>query len=433
MSRRTDRLTRRGFLRGAGAAAAAAALGPAIVPSSVFGAAAPSNRITMGCIGVGGRGTGNLRTFIGRSEVQIRGVCDVDESHAVRAKRIVDQRYGNGDCGLYNDFREMLVRSDIDAVTVCTPDHWHALITITAAKAGKDIYCEKPLANTVAEGRAVCNVVTRYGRVLQTGSHERSRYPVRFACELVRNGRVGKLHTIWVNLPVSQHQRQIAPQPVVPVPPGFDFDTWLGPAPWSAYTPRRCHGSFRYILDYSGGEMTDRGAHVIDIAQLGNGTDHTTPVRISGRGWAPTDGLFDTFMKYDFECTYANGVKLIGRSAGQRGIKFEGSDGWIFVHIHGGRLEAGPASILKEKIGAGEFHIGYSPGHHQDFLNAVRSRQRTVAPAEVGHHTGSICHLVNIALLTGRELKYDPKRERILNDSGAAAMLTRACRSPWHL
>ena len=433
MPNRIHQVSRRRFLRGAAASAGAAALLPTIVPSSVFGARAPSNRIAMGCIGVGGRGTGNMRNFLGRSEVHLRAVCDVDRSHAVRAKQMVDQKYRNADCDITDDFRDLVARGDIDAVTVCTPDHWHALITIAAAKAGKDIYCEKPLVNTVAEGRAVCDAVNRYGRVVQTGSHERSTYSVRFACELVRNGRVGKVHTIWVNLPVGGNQKQIPPQPVMPVPAGFDYDMWLGPAPWSAYTRLRCHRSFRYILDYSGGEMTDRGAHVIDIAQLGNGTDHTGPVRISGSGWAPTDGLFDTFMKYHFECDYANGVKLIGRSEGTRGIKFEGTDGWVFVHIHGGRLEAEPASILKEKVGAGEFHIGYSPGHHQDFLNAIRSRKQTVASAEVGNRTAAICHLVNIALLTGRQLKWDPDNERIIGDSGAAAMLTRPCRSPWYL
>lgn len=433
MSNQARELSRRRFLKGAAASAGAASLLGTVVPSSVFGARAPSNRIAMGCIGVGGRGTWNLRNFLGRAEVQLLAVCDVDRSHGARAKRIVDQRYGGAGCGLYRDFRDLLARDDVDAVTICTPDHWHALPTIAAAKAGKDIYCEKPLVNTVAEGRMVCDAVNRYGRVLQVGSHERSTYSIRFACELVRNGRVGKLHTIWVNLPVGGHQRQIPPQPVMPVPEGFDYDTWLGPAPWAAYTPRRCHGSFRYILDYSGGEMTDRGAHVIDIAQLGNGTDHTGPVRISGSGWAPPDGLFNTFMEYHFECTYANGVKLIGRNVEPRGIKFEGSDGWVFVHIHGGRLESDPASILKERIGPGEFHIGYSPGHHQDFLNAIRSRKQTIASPEVGNRTAAICHLVNIALLTGRELKWDPRNERIIGDAGAAAMLTRPGRHPWIL
>jgi len=433
MSQHATGVSRRRFLKGAAASASAAIVLPTIVPASVFGAAAPSNRITMGFVGTGGRGTWNLRNFIGRPEVQVRAICDIDRRRGLRAKHLVDGVYANADCGFYNDFRRLVARDDIDAVTVCTPDHWHALVTIAAAKAGKDIYCEKPLVNTVAEGRVVCDTVSRYGRVLQTGSHERSTYSIRYACELVRNGRVGKLHTIWVNLPVGGNQRQLEPQPVTPVPEGFDYDTWLGPAPWAYYTPRRCHGSFRFIMDYSGGEMTDRGAHVIDIAQLGNATDHTGPVKIKATGWAPPDGLFNTFMRYHFECLYAGGVKLIGRSEGQRGIKFEGTDGWVFVHIHGGRIESAPASILKEKLGPNDERIGYSVGHWQDFLDAVRTRKTTIAPPEVGHRTATICHLVNIALQTGHELTWDPKTEKIINDPTAAAMLTRPCREPWRL
>ena len=433
MAQDITRIGRRRFLKGAAVSASGAFVLPTIVPASVFGARSPSNRITMGFVGTGGRGTWNLRNFIGRPEVQVRAVCDIDRPHGQRAKRIVDGVYKNTDCGFYGDFRQLVARDDIDAVTVCTPDHWHALVTIAAAKAGKDIYCEKPLVNTVAEGRAVCDAVSRYARMLQTGSHERSTRSIRHACELVRNGRVGKLHTIGVNLPVGGSQKQLAPQPVMPVPEGFDYDTWLGPAPWAHYTKRRCHGSFRFIMDYSGGEMTDRGAHVIDIAQLGNGTDHTGPVKIKGTGWAPPDGLFNTFMRYHFECLYANGVRLIGRSEGPRGIKFEGSDGWIFVHIHGGRTESDPAWILKEKIGPGEEHIGYSVGHWQDFLDAVRTRKTTIAAPEIGHRTATICHLVNIALQTGHELTWDPKTEKIIDDRTAAAMLSRSCREPWSL
>jgi predicted dehydrogenase len=426
-------VSRREFLRTAGAAAAGAAVAlPAIVPSSVFGAEAPSNLIVMGCIGVGGRGTGNMRAFLGSPGVRVVAVCDVDKRRRDRAAGVVNAKYKNSDCFSCNDFRELVARKDIDAVTVCTPDHWHALISIAAAKAGKDIYCEKPLANSVAEGRAVCDAVTRYGRVLQTGSQERSGHNARFTSELVRNGRIGKLHTVRVNLPVG-HQRQIPPQPPVPVPPGFDYDMWLGPAPWAAYTPARCHVKFRYILDYSGGEMTDRGAHVIDLVQLGLGTDDTGPVEISGRGSQPPDGLFNTFVKYDFQCRYANGVQMIGQSAGQRGIKFEGSDGWIFIHVHGGRLKAEPQSLLREKIGPNEINVGRSPGHHRNFLDAVRERVQPVASAEIGHRTASICHLVNIAMLLERKLKWDPEKEQVIGDNPANRMVAPSMREPWRL
>ncbi len=442
-------MNRRSFLKTAARAAAGGLAFPCLVGSSVLGSAgtvAPSNRIVMGCIGVGGQGTYNLKAFLGaveqvwyvanapklsKSSVQVVAVCDVDTKHRTRAGDIVNKRYNNRDCATYNDFRELLARDDIDAVTVCTPDHWHGVISIAAAKAGKDIYCEKPLTNTIAEGRAVCEAVKRYGRILQTGSHERSNDSVRFAAELVRNGYIGKLQTIRVNMPVEHGI--LPPQPVMPVPKGFDYDMWLGHTPWVAYTRKRCHGSFRYILDYSGGEMTDRGAHILDLAQLSNDADSSGPVELSGRGRRPENSLFDTFYKFQFECQYANGVRLLGVSKTPRGIKFEGADGWIFVHIHGGRLEAEPKSLLREQIGPNEITLGRTASHHENFLNSVRSRTQPFAPAEVGQRTGTICHLINIAMLTGKKLAWDPRREQITNDDEANRMLARPMRSPWHL
>ncbi len=443
--------------KSAGAAAGSIAF-PYIVPSSSLGkdgVVAPSNRIVMGCIGLGGQGTYNMKMFMSNPAVQIIAVCDVETQDSdyyggntagrEPARKIVESYYGEQKqdgvykgCNSYNDFRELLARDDIDAVTVCTPDHWHALISAAAAKGGKDIYCEKPLANTIAEGRAVCKAVHRYGRVLQTGSHERSNDKARYACELVLNKRIGKLHTIRVNMPNSDPHHDVIrrsdfPQPVMLVPEGFDYDTWLGHTPWAPYTKMRCHFWWRFILNYGGGEMTDRGAHIIDLAQLGNGTDDSGPVEIFGQGRAPRDGLFDTFLEYQFECRYANGVRLIGESKEPRGLKFEGTDGWVFIHIHGGDLEAEPASVLKEFIGPDEIHLGRSPGHHQDFLNAVKTRRQPMAPAEVGHRTATICHLVNIAMLTGRRLKWDPQGEQIINDAEANRLLSRPMRSPWHL
>lgn len=453
-----EKISRRRFLAKATGIAAGAIGFPYIVTSSVLGKAgniAPSNRIVMGCIGVGGQGTYNMKTFMSSPDVQVAAVCDVetqssdyngdDAAGREPARKIVEDYYGGQKstgtykgCAAYNDFRELLARDDIDAVTVCTPDHWHGLISVAAAKAGKDIYCEKPLANTIAEGRAVCEAVRRYGRVLQTGSHERSNDKARYACELVLNGRIGKLHTIRVNMPNSDPHHDVVrrsslPQPVMPVPEGFDYDMWLGHTPEAPYTKMRCHFWWRFILNYGGGEMTDRGAHIIDLAQLGNGTDDTGPVEIFGLGRAPNDGLFDTFLEYQFECRYANGVRLIGESKEPRGLKFEGTDGWIFIHIHGGHLEAQPPSLLQESIGPGEIHLGRSPGHHRDFLNAVGTRRQPMAPAEVGHRTATICHLVNIAMLTGRGLKWDPQQEQIISDVEADRLLSRPMRSPWHL
>ena len=258
------------------------------------------------------------------------------------------------------------------------------------------------------------------------------RDSIRYACELVRNGRIGKLKTIQINLPIDNHG-PIDPQPPMEIPEGLNYDFWLGHTPWVPYTLKRCHFWWRYIRDYGSGEMSDRGAHILDLAQLGNGTDHTGPIEISARGEAPKDGLFNTFMKYEFECKYANGVRLLGKSEGIRGIKFEGSDGWIFIHIHGGNLEADPPSLLQEKIGIHEIHLGRSPGHHRDFLNCVKSRRQPMAHVEVGHRTATLCQLLNIAMITGQRLKWNPEEERILDDPEAERLLLPVMRSPWTL
>ena len=444
--------TRREFLKKAGAIGL-----PLLVPAPVLGRAGrkpPSDRIVMGCIGLGGQGTYNMKAFLSQNDVEVVALCDVNRGSddydmlyqfngnsaglapAVQRWRDFNadrRRSGrSGDPATYHDFRELLQHPDLDAVTVCTPDHWHGLVSIAAAEAGLDVYCEKPLTNTVAEGRALCEAVQRKGRVLQTGSHERSNHSVRFAVELIRNNRIGKLHTIRVNMPVDSHG-PIEPQAVMSVPDGFDYDMWLGPTPWVPYTKKRTHFWWRFILAYGGGEMTDRGAHIIDLAQLALDADSSGPVEIAASGWAPRDGLFDTFMKFDFTCTYGNGVRMIGSSDTPRGIRLEGSRGWIFIHIHGGRLEADPPSLLREVIGPEEYHLGRTPGHHRNFLDAVRSRGIPFAPAEVGHRTATICHLLNIAMQTGRTLHWDPHRETITNDPEAQRMLKRPMRPPWHL
>jgi len=450
-------MNRRQFLKGAALTGAALSF-PAIIPSSALGHdghTAPSERIVMGCIGLGGQGTYNMQAFMHQPDVQIVALCDVisgsddydllyqlqgsQSAGLSPAKKRLDDYYaeqtGAADykgCATYHDFRELLARPDIDAVTVCTPDHWHGLVSIAAAQAGKDIYCEKPLTNTIAEGRAVCDAVNRYKRILQTGSHERSNHCVRFAGELIRNGRIGKLHTIRVNMPLD-NDVEIPPQPVMPVPASLDYDFWLGPTPAVPFTKKRTHFWWRYQLEYGGGEMTDRGAHIIDLAQLALDMDNSGPVEISASGRAPRNGLFNTFVDYTFECTYTNGVKLYGNTNTPRGIKFEGDKGSIFIYIHGGRLEANPASLLTDKILPGEITIGKSPGHHRDFLEAVKIRRQPMATAEIGHRTGTICHLLNIAMQTGLKLQWDPVTEHITNSLEADKMVKRPMRAPWHL
>jgi len=303
---RGKNINRRQFLKKVSSAAVGATGFAYIIQGSALGKdghVAASNRIVMGCIGMGGRGTRNMQGFISSGEVQVVAVCDVDAGRLKRAQELLASKYNNKDCAAYRDYREMLARDDIDAVSIATPDHWHALPAVTAAKAGKDIYCEKPLAHIIAEGRAMVDAVRRYNRVLQTGSQERSGR-ARYACELVRNGRIGKLHTIRTYLPTAN--RQCDPQPLMPVPEGFDYDTWLGPAPWAPYTEKRCHSNFRWNLDYSDGELTDRGAHVNDIALWGAGPFLKGPIEIEGQGRFPTEGLWNTATAYRIRYRFAN-------------------------------------------------------------------------------------------------------------------------------
>lgn len=396
-----------------------------MIKASVLGTNAPGNRITMGFIGVGGMGIHNLNNFMSKPQVQVVAICDVDAFHREEARQIAN--IDSKSC--YNDFREMLIRDDIDAVVICTPDHWHAPISIAAAKAGKDIYCEKPLTLTISEGRVLSETIKRYGRVLQTGSQQRSDSRFRFACELVRNGRIGKLLTIKVEIPPNNRESSPTWQED-PIPNGFDYEMWLGPAPWEPYTERRCHYNFRFILDYSGGQITNWGAHDLDIAQWGNGTDRTGPVEIAGHGEFLRDGLYNTATQVDITYSYANGVKL-RCITGSNNVRFEGTDGWVFVTR--GKIDTHPESLLESKIGPEEIHLYKNHDHHQNFLDCVRSRHEPIASVEVGHRSATLCHLGNIAMKLGRKLKWDPETEHFINDPIANSMIARSMRAPWHL
>jgi len=420
-----QRLTRRDFLKGSAVAAGAALGWPTIVPSSVFGADAPSNRITIGSIGVGIMGTIDMKAFKGKSGSEVVAVCDVDAGHLENAGRIA----GLDKKSCYRDFRELLVRDDIDVVVVVTPDHWHVPISIAAVRAGKDVYCEKPLSLTIAEGRALADEVKRYGAILQTGSQQRSSDNFRFACELVRNGRIGEVHTVRVGIPENNRtcEPTWAPEPV---PQGFDYDMWLGAAPWEPYTQKRCHYEFRFILDYSGGQVANWGAHHLDIAQWGLGMDNTGPVEIIGDGEFPQTGLFTTATRVYFEAKYANGVKVICSTGGSN-AKFEGTEGWVDVSRDGMNCE--PESLKKETIKPDEIHLYESRDHQQNFLDCVKSRKEPIAPVEIGHRTATLCHLGNIAMLLRRKLKWDAKIERFIEDTEANRMLSRPRRAPWRL
>lgn len=431
-----SKVNRRDFLKKTTGVAAGALAFPYVVPASVLGAGgvAPSERITMGCIGVGARGGGNMRSFLGRNQVRILAVCDVDQERRRSAKGQVDKKYQNNDCSMYADFRELIQRDDIDALSLALPDHWHSIPVIMAARAGKDMYAEKPLARTISEGRAMADAVHRYNRVWQTGSQQRSTQNFHRACELVRNGRIGKVHKVEVGLPTG---RSGSNPPVQPVPEGLDWDMWLGPAPWRPYQGwgrgGKPHWDWRWIMDYSGGQLTDWAGHHIDIAQWGLGLERTGPVEIEGRGEYPKDGIFNVPMTYRFVCKYANGIELTVANNKQlaQGAKWYGEKGWIYVRR--GKLEADPKSVLDEVIGADEIRLYKSTDHHGNFLDCVKTRKETVAPIEIGHRSISVGLLGEIAMLTEQKLRWDPEKEVFLNSDAANRLLSRSFRSPWHL
>ncbi len=420
--------TRRTFLKTAASIAA-----PMIVPASALGlgdATAPSERVTIGCIGVGNRGSSNMRAFLDAPGAQVVAVCDVDRAHRERAR---EQSELNEDAA-YLDYREILARDDIDAVSIGTPDHWHAINTIEAADAGKDIFCEKPVSLTIAEGRQMADAVARNERILQVGTWRRSLEPCRRACELVRNGYIGELRSIECGVPEGYQIRgDFEPgHPTVPVPDGFDYDRWLGPAPKKPYTPGRCHFNFRWLLDYSAGYITDWGAHYYDIAQWGNGTDDTGPVHIAGYAEFPREGLYDASVKHLIEFEYANGVRLIALSSSdsaKHGIRFFGSEGWI--HVESNTITSAPESLATVELKDSDTRLYASDNHLYNFIECVLERKTPAAPIEVGHRSASICHLGHIATTLKRELQWDPVKEQFVGDDEADAMRDRPKRAPW--
>jgi len=434
-----ESLNRRQFLKYSAVTTAAVAGFPYFVPSSALGKAgtvAPSNRIVMGFIGTGGQGTYDMQGFLGKEDVQVAAVCDVDIEHRNQARDMVNEKYGNKDCATYNDFRDVLSRDDIDAVVTAVPDQWHSIVAIMAARAGKDIYGEKPLARTIAEGRAICEAVKRYGTVWQTGSQQRSDWRFRRACELVRNERIGRLHTVKVFLPDRNYIQKRSTKPA-PVPEGFDYEMWLGPAPLKPYCPGRCHWNFRWISDYAGGQITDWAGHHCDIAQWGMGTQYTSPVEIEGTGIWPKgqEGLYDTVEKFRFECKYAEGFTMIVIASTdpdpmRNPVRFEGTEGWVEVSRK--HFKTHPESILDSVIGPNDIHLYESNDHFRNFLDCVKSRSLTIAPAEVGHRSIMVGHLGLIAITLGRKLRWDPKKELFINDEQANRLLSRPMRSPWH-
>jgi predicted dehydrogenase len=430
-------LSRRSFLAGAAAA-------PVVLTNPVRGQYAPSNKLTVGFIGVGTMGRGHLGGLLGRREVEVVAVCDVVKERLDSAKQTVERRYADriksGDyrgVRAFADFHELLALRGLDAVVIATPDHWHAMPAILAARAGKHIYCEKPLTHNVAEGRQLVSEVAKAGVVFQTGSQQRSEFGGHFrkAVEYVWNGRIGKLHTVRIGVGGPAKPCDLKGEEK---PEGTDWDAWLGPAPEREYSsvlcPKGVHGHFpawRNYQEYAGGGLADMGAHHFDIAQWAMNMDAAGPREVI----PPADPKKGSGLRF----VYPNGVTVIHnefeKDADGKEIKsdcvFEGSDGMILVSRGG--ISSRPGRILEQPIGAADKRVYPSSSHHGNWLECVREKKPTICPAEVGHRSATICHLANIGYRVGRKLTWDARAERFVNDAAANRELSREPRAKWKL
>jgi predicted dehydrogenase len=471
-------ISRRTVLKSVAAGAGALAV-PHLVAAAALGldkAVAPSNRIRYGYVGCGNHGAGwNFDQVFRYSDAQIVAVCDVDQEHLNAARSKVDAHYSGQlgkdykGCAAYGDFRQLINRADIDVVGIATPDHWHVIPAIMAAKAGKDVICEKPLSLTVAEGRVLSDVMKQTGRIFQTASENRSIDAYIRLIELVRSGILGKLKHIEVRLPEGNNNMRVggdakqlfdSNKPEDP-PKSLNYEMWLGQAPVMPYIPGRVHGNFRWNLAFSGGVICDWGAHLVDLAQWGHDSEHTGPVSVEGKGdFPPREAVHNTAATFVVRYQYDDGVTLT-LSAGQGdldpntrhsepvvgrtpwpGIRFEGADGWIESHGWRGSLRASRRDWLDTVIDPEKVKLyrpsevvarkdGDKGGEHRNFLDCVKSRQPCYAPAETGHRTISIPHIGNIAMQLGRKLRWNPAAERFVDDAEADALLSRKQREPW--
>jgi predicted dehydrogenase len=448
--------TRRAFLK-AGTAAAAASGFPAIVPASVFGENAPSNRINVGAIGVGRISRGHDLPGIWQfDQARIMAVCDLDSKRVEQGKALINGFYAkkqgkpyDGVTG-YHDYHELLANKDIDAVVISTPDHQHAILAVAAVRAKKDVYLQKPASLTIAEGRAMSNAVSASGQILQIGSQQRSWKQFHRACELVRNGRIGEIKHVEIGLPGDPSGPDAGP---MPVPQNLNYDAWLGSTPEVYYTEIRVHPQADFSRpgwlrceQFGAGMITGWGAHHVDTAHWGMDTEHTGPIEVWGTAEFPTHGLWDVHGKFLTHAVYANGVTMDISGDFPNGIKFYGTKGWIFVTRDemvtptdpGGKaamppkpLVASDPKILDSVIGPNEIHLYESSDQHGNWLDCIRSRKAPIAPAEVGHRACSTCLLHHIAMKTKRKLYWDPAKERFKNDDAANAMLSRPQRAPY--
>lgn len=435
---RVSRFTRRHFLATATTALAA----PMIVPGSVLGQGrpAPSNRITMAVFGWGMQGPGNTGAFMNLPECQVVAACDVDRNHLQSAVNAINGKYGNQDCKAYHDYREVMARTDIDTVMLALPDNWHTLTSVEAARNKKDIYGEKPLARTIAEQQAIVKAVQQHERIWQTGSWQRSVANFHYACEIVRNGLIGKVTRIEVGLPSGHHDfagtRQF--MTVTEPPPELDYEAWIGPSRMEPYIRGRVHMNWRWNYNIGGGQLLDWVGHHCDIAHWGMDWDGTGPTEIEGTGeFPPADAVWNTCTRYRINLKYPGDVTMVmagGHRDIQGGTKWIGADGWVWVDR--GRFDTSIAALkdatrLPESERKVKLHS--SRNHQKDFLDSVKSRKPTITPVESAHRSAVPGHLGLIAMLTGRKLRWDPKREVLLNDEDAAKLLTRDYRFPWRI
>jgi predicted dehydrogenase len=432
-----NKSSRRDFVKRSAALVAGTFVLPQIIPSSVLGMGkniAPSDRIVIGCIGVGSQGTSNLNDFLNlKGPLQFVAVCDVDSSHLTRAREIINLANKNSDCRTYVDYREFLEKEKLDAVSIALPDHWHGIIYSAAANKKINVYGEKPICRTIKDGQAIVNNVKKNNIIWQTGSWQRSLPNFHRGAELAINGRVGKIKYIEVGLPDGG--RGIGTPPVMQVPAELNWEMWLGPA---LKVPYRgvSHWDWRWILDYSGGQLTDWAGHHIDIANWGAGLEHTGPVEISGAGVYPVDGIFNVPVEYDFLCKYANGIEMRVANASRlplgMGTTWHGDLGWVHVD-RGDIISASDPKILTEVIGENEIHLYKSDNHWQNFVDCVRSGKQAIAPVGVAYRAISVALLGEIAMTTRQTIKWDPDKEEIIGNPRASRLLSRPYRQPWTL
>ena len=416
-------MKRRDFLKHATVASSAFALAS---PRTAWAGSA-NDRLNLAFVGLGGMGLEHLKWFRQQDDVRVVALCDVDASHLAGAAGVAR------DADIANDFRDV-VAADIDAVVVATPDHWHGLVAVAAAKAGKHVYCEKPLANSIGESRAIVNAVDAAGVVLQTGSHERSNPGASVAKRLIAEGKLGEIEAVRINLPNSdahlQEVENFAEAPPNADPPaGLDYDFWLGHTPASPYNEKRCHFWWRFHSRYGGGEVTDRGAHVVDLAHMILGLDGSGPVRVEAEGTPPVGGFYDAFVKFNFETRYASGLRMTGGNDAPRGVTFEGTEGKLFVAVHGCALRAEPEALLE---GVELQPVNPYAIHRRQWVEAIRGGETVVAPASAGHSTATACHLNNLAIRVGRGFDWDPVAETSSDDE-VNRFLTPSMRPPWSL